>query len=80
MGPEATGLGEAVVQHLCRPYTEHLILVNVGSAFYHSLPLIFDSFLTVAFNAYANSVRETFASECQDKLANPMSLVSSMLT
>lgn len=35
VGTEAAGLGEAVVQHLCRPDTQHLILVNVESAFNH---------------------------------------------
>lgn len=33
VGAEAAGLGEAVVQHLCRPDTQHFILVNVEFRF-----------------------------------------------
>lgn len=33
MGAEAAGLGEAAVQHLCRPDTQHLILVTAEAAF-----------------------------------------------
>lgn len=40
-GTEAAGLGEAVVQHLCRPDSSHFILVNVDSTPNHTLsPLL----------------------------------------
>lgn len=37
VGAEAAGLGEAVVQHLCRPDSSHFVLVIIESTCNHSL-------------------------------------------
>ncbi len=74
MGAEAVGLGEAVVQHLCRLDTQHFILVSVESVFNSVFRPFHNTKIPPNNIRHLANVSGAITSECQDKLANPTSL------